>query len=73
MPDVSEKMLAQRLRELERDGLVARDVRASAPPHVEYRLTPQGWELAPVLQALHTWGTTRATHTGAVVQPVDAP
>lgn len=46
---VSEKMLAQSLQTLERDGWVHREVRSSIPPHVEYRLTAAGAELAPRL------------------------
>jgi DNA-binding HxlR family transcriptional regulator len=49
---VSEKMLSQSLQTLERDGWVHREVRSTIPPHVEYRLTPAGAELAPKLLAL---------------------
>lgn len=63
IPDMSEKMLAQRLRELQADGLVQRIEHEARPPHVEYRLTEEGWSLAPVLQALYDWGTARAART----------
>lgn len=43
---VSEKMLAQTLQALERDGFVVRDVQATIPPKVEYRLTPLGQRVA---------------------------
>jgi DNA-binding HxlR family transcriptional regulator len=43
---VSESMLAQTLQALERDGLVARDAQPTNPPHVEYRLTPLGMDIA---------------------------
>ena len=46
---VSEKMLAQSLQTLERDGWVHREVLSAIPPHVEYRLTAAGRELAPRL------------------------
>ncbi|MEU8958241.1 helix-turn-helix domain-containing protein [Streptomyces sp. NPDC048518] len=49
---VSEKMLSQTLQALERDGLVHRDARPTNPPHVEYRLTPLGREVAERLLAL---------------------
>ena len=49
---VSEKMLSQSLQGLERDGWVHREVRSTIPPHVEYRLTPAGAELAPRLLSL---------------------
>ncbi|HTJ36718.1 MAG TPA: helix-turn-helix domain-containing protein [Dactylosporangium sp.] len=64
MPHVSEKMLVQRLRELEADGLVARRDLGTNPPHVEYELTAEGRSLAPVLQALYDWGAARAERTG---------
>jgi DNA-binding HxlR family transcriptional regulator len=70
MPDISEKMLTQRLRELEADGLVARHDHGTTPPHVDYRLTDEGRSLAPVLQALYEWGTARAQRTGT---PIDQP
>ncbi|MET7402466.1 helix-turn-helix domain-containing protein [Dactylosporangium sp. NPDC005572] len=70
MPGISEKMLVQRLRELEADGLVARADLGTVPPHVEYRLTEEGATLAPVLQALYDWGRGRAARTGT---PVAAP
>ena len=49
---VSEKMLAQTLQSLERDGMVVRDVRATIPPHVSYALTPLGAAVARRLQSL---------------------
>jgi DNA-binding HxlR family transcriptional regulator len=67
MPGISEKMLTQRLHELEADGLVVRDDHATTPPHVEYRLTGEGLSLAPVLQALYDWGAGRAARTGIAI------
>jgi DNA-binding HxlR family transcriptional regulator len=49
---VSEKMLAQTLQQLERDGFVHREVRRAIPPHVEYSLTDLGAETAPRLLEL---------------------
>lgn len=67
MPDVSEKMLTQRLRELEASGLVVRDDHGTVPPRVEYRLSDEGWSLTPVLQALYDWGLARAARTGTPI------
>ena len=53
---VSEKMLTQHLRELERDGIAARVAYAGPPPKVEYSLTAAGRDLKPILDALHAWG-----------------
>jgi DNA-binding HxlR family transcriptional regulator len=52
---VSQKMLIQTLRSLERDGLVARKVYPVVPPKVEYSLTPLGRTLIPPLQAICRW------------------
>jgi len=49
---ISEKMLAQTLQALERDGLVRRDVRATIPARVEYSLTPSGERVATKLLEL---------------------
>lgn len=52
---ISQKMLTQTLRNLERDGLVGRTVYATVPPKVEYALTPLGHTLKDLLYAIKTW------------------
>jgi DNA-binding HxlR family transcriptional regulator len=52
---VSQKMLTQTLRALERDGLVARAVTASVPVRVDYQLTPLGDSLMPAVNAVKAW------------------
>ena len=52
---VSQKMLTQQLRQLERDGMLRRIVHAQVPPKVEYELTPWGQALCPALDALLAW------------------
>ncbi len=64
MPAITEKMLAQRLRELESGGLVLRTVLGDTPPHVRYELTAEGRSLGPALQALYDWGAGRARRRG---------
>jgi len=49
-------MLTIQLRELEADGLIARQVFAEVPPRVEYTLTDIGRELVPICADLHAWG-----------------
>lgn len=71
MPAISEKMLVQRLRELEADGLVTRQDHQTRPSHVDYRLTEEGLSLATVLQALYDWGTARAARTGVTILDPD--
>jgi DNA-binding HxlR family transcriptional regulator len=56
IPGVSERMLTQQLRELERDGVVRREVYPEVPPRVEYSLTPFGETLRPVMDLLNKWG-----------------
>ena len=53
---VTHKMLAQQLRELERDGVITRTVYPQVPPKVEYSLTPLGEALEPILETMHSWG-----------------
>jgi DNA-binding HxlR family transcriptional regulator len=55
IPAVTQKMLIQQLRDLERDGVVKRVVHAVVPPKVEYSLTPGGEELCPALDELLFW------------------
>jgi len=55
IPAISQKMLIQQLRQLERDGIVARIVHAQVPPKVEYHLTRWGQSLCPALDELLTW------------------
>ena len=55
IPAVSEKMLIQQLRQMERDGIVRRFVHRQVPPKVDYSLTDWGQALCPGLDALLTW------------------
>src|SRR6266851_7839211 len=58
---VSQKMLIQQLRELERDGIVQRTIYPQVPPKVEYRLTEWGQAMCPALDSLLEWAATRPT------------
>lgn len=57
---ISEKMLAQTLKTLERDGLVLRKAQPVIPPRVDYSLTERGYELSGVLVPLVTWAYNNA-------------
>jgi DNA-binding HxlR family transcriptional regulator len=52
---VSDRLLSQRLRELEEEGIVERAVQNGAPVHVSYSLTPKGAALRPALAELRSW------------------
>ncbi|GAA0815065.1 transcriptional regulator [Spirilliplanes yamanashiensis] len=66
---VSQKMLTQTLRALERDGLVTRTVHATVPPRVDYELTGLGRSLLGLVAALENWAYT---HMGDVLAARDA-
>lgn len=57
LPGISSKTLAIRLKELETQGIVKRQVFPEVPPHVEYSLTPKGHQIQPVMAALHQVGS----------------
>jgi DNA-binding HxlR family transcriptional regulator len=56
VPGLSDRVLSQRLRELETEHLVQRDVHPGPPVRVAYTLTTKGRDLAPVVRALERWG-----------------
>jgi len=56
MPEITEKMLIQELRDLEADGIVARTVHQTVPPRVDYSLTELGQRVRPFFAELLGWG-----------------
>jgi len=61
VPEISNKMFTQTVRELERDGLLVRIVHPVVPPHVEYELTVLGRSLESILHDLDEWGKHAAS------------
>ncbi len=59
MPGITKQMLTKQLRELEKDGIIHREVFAEIPPRVEYSLTEFGQSLLPVVFAMRDWGNAR--------------
>ena len=59
IPAVTQKMLIQQLRELERDGMIERRAHPEVPPKVDYRLTQWGQDLCPALAALRAWAALK--------------
>lgn len=55
MPEVSDRVLSERLKELEDEGIVARRVHDTRPVLIEYELTPKGRDLEPVVAAIQRW------------------
>jgi DNA-binding HxlR family transcriptional regulator len=68
LPGISPKTLSERLRSMENQGIVHREVFAEVPLRVEYSLTPLGRTLDPVIQSLREWGTTWAPQ---IVEPTE--
>ncbi|MFB7942772.1 winged helix-turn-helix transcriptional regulator [Streptomyces sp. NPDC056049] len=69
---VSQKMLTQTLRGLERDGLVTRTVTPSVPVRVDYALTPLGASLLPVVAAVKAWADGNMGEVAAARAAYDA-
>jgi DNA-binding HxlR family transcriptional regulator len=69
---VSQKMLTQTLRMLERDGLVTRTVTPSVPVRVDYELTPLGHSLLPVMVGIKDWAETHMNEVNAARRTNDA-
>ncbi|MEU1431049.1 helix-turn-helix domain-containing protein [Nocardia sp. NPDC005746] len=69
---VSQKMLTQTLRGMERDGLVSRTVTPSVPVRVDYRLTALGQSLLPVMRAIKNWAETHIEDVLAARESYDA-
>ena len=60
LPNVTQRMLTNQLRELEADGLIRREIFPQVPPKVEYSLTGLGRTLEPIILALKDWGDRHA-------------
>jgi DNA-binding HxlR family transcriptional regulator len=56
IPGISDRLLTERLKELEEADIVVREVIPTRPPQVTYRLSEKGRALAPVLDAITSWG-----------------
>lgn len=69
IPEVSQKVLVQQLRELEEHGIVHREVFAEVPPRVVYTATKLGLSLRPIVSALCDWGRRHAAELGALDGP----
>ena len=68
VPGVSQKMLTQQLKELERDGLLIRPVYPVVHPKVEYELTKKGHDLFPILEKMHDWAVANMDIEGCELE-----
>ena len=57
IPGISEKVLTDNLRAMEKDGLITRTVFPEVPPHTEYALSELGDSMRPIITSMATWGT----------------
>ncbi|WP_425428305.1 winged helix-turn-helix transcriptional regulator [Bosea psychrotolerans] len=71
VPDISQKVLIQQLREMEEHQLVRREIFRQVPPRVDYSATTLGRSLEPVLLALCDWGRMHAAELDEVDRLVD--
>ena len=72
IPDISQRMLTQTLRDLQRDGYLSRTVYPTQPPSVEYRLTPLGHSFLALLRSLVHWSAENHAAIRAARQAYDA-
>jgi DNA-binding HxlR family transcriptional regulator len=70
--NITPKVLTQRLKQLERDGLVKRTYHAEVPPRVEYEITELGRSLAPLFSTLAQWMMTNLDKVEQARQDYDA-
>jgi len=67
VPGITQKMLTNQLRELEKEDIITRKVYAQVPPKVEYSITEYGKSLEPILVAMHDWGTAHNQHKKNII------
>jgi DNA-binding HxlR family transcriptional regulator len=72
VPGISQKMLTQTLRQMERDGLVTRTVHPVVPPHVDYALTPLGAGLGQAFCGVWLWAERHLDEVEAARRAFDA-
>ena len=70
MPNATDKMLAQQLKELEKDGLITRTVYPVVPPKTEYNLTELGKSFIPILNAMCDWGRSYSKNKESITQKI---
>lgn len=69
LPRISEKVLADHLRQLQNDGVIQREASGSVPPAVTYSLNVEGQKLIPIMEALCEWGSEHFGLKPTLVKP----
>lgn len=69
LPRISEKVLTDHLRQLERDGVITRQVSGSVPPAVSYSLNAEDEKLVPIMEAFCDWGSAHFRLRPTLVRP----
>jgi DNA-binding HxlR family transcriptional regulator len=64
MPDISHKVLAETLRNLEHEGLISRMDFSEVPPRVEYKISPYGESVRPLIESIRVWGRAHLQRGG---------
>lgn len=72
VPEISQKMLTQTLRRMERDGMITRHVHAVVPPRVDYALTPLGSSLSEAFCGVWLWAAANLDKVESARQDFDA-
>jgi len=62
IPEITQKMLTQQLKDLITNGLIHKTIYHQVPPMVEYSITPMGEDLIPILEAMDKWGKNFVDH-----------
>lgn len=73
IPRVTEKVLVEQLRQLEKSGVVSRHVQETVPPMVTYSLTPHGETLKAAITSVSEWGKGHAAQIGAQILIIEQP
>jgi DNA-binding HxlR family transcriptional regulator len=72
VPEISQKMLTQTLRRMERDGMITRHVHAVVPPRVDYALTPLGSSLSEAFCGVWVWAEANLANVERARETFDA-
>ncbi len=73
IPDITQRMLTNQLRELEADGIIDRRVYEQVPPKVEYSINEYGDSLRPILLSMYRWGFHHIKARNLVYEPAPKP